>query len=463
MQVLSDSIQSEADHILKKLSRARPLRVLIGTRALRQGMLVLGDQGFRGASSFVIAILLGRACGRAEYGLYTLLFSLLVTAEAFQAALICTPYVVQNPSKTSAERPLHLGNTLLIQAIMSVVTLLFGLCMLCTFTLSWTRELSAGTVPAFAAAYVAVLCREFIRQVLLADLRVGWNLLYGGLTHFSLISCSIWLALSQKLNSRSALQSMAVCSALPVLAALWQKRHSIQFDLRRLRWQLAENWNVGRWLVAQAVMTVVSGPLYSWVLASSKGAATVGLLGACLVPVSVLSPVVQALNAFLLPKASHAVQQGVAHVRRIVLLSTVTVGLTMSVIPITIGLFSDKIMDVLFAGKYSPSAWLVLFFALRTYIIMTFVPFAVGLIAFKKTYLTFKSEMISLILTVLIGLPMTCAFGVWGVACGFLLTRLFSRVYLALYFERCAKASLSEAHAIIPPMGGSIRHACTHV
>lgn len=462
MPVLSYPIRTEADHILKKLYRAGPLGALLGARAARQGMLVLGDQGFRGASSFVIAILLGRACGRVEYGLYTLLFSLLVTAEAFQAALICTPYVVQSPSKTAIDRPSHLGNTLLIQLFTAVVTLVSGLGMLWIFPLSWTRDLSAGTVPAFAAAYLAVLCREFIRQVLLADLRVGWNLFYGGLIHLSLIACSIWLALLGKLNSRTALECMAVCSVLPVLLVLCQERHSIRFDLKKLRGQLVENWDVGRWLVAQAVITVVSGPLYSWVLASSKGAATVGVLGACLVPVSVLSPVVQALNAFLLPKASHAVQRGVAHVRRIVLLSTITVGVTMSVIPITIALFSDTIMAVLFAGKYSPSAWLVLFFALRTYIIMTFVPFAVGLIAFKKTYLSFKSEMISLVLTVLIGLPMTCLFGVWGVACGFLLTRLASRVYLAMSFERCTKSSVSDADMAITPTVGPLRHACTH-
>lgn len=425
-------------------------------------MLVLGDQGFRGASSFLIAILLGRACGRVEYGLYTLLFSLLVTAEAFQAALVCTPYVVQSPSMSAGDKDDHLGNTLLIQLFMAIATLASGLGMLYMLPLSWTRDLLPGTVPAFAVAYVAVLCREFFRQVLLADLRVGWNLLYGASVHLSLAVSVSWLALSGRLNSRIALQCMAVCSAIPVLIVLWHKRRRMRFDFGKLRRQLAENWYVGRWLVAQAGITVVSGPLYSWVLASSKGAATVGLLGACLVPVSVLSPVVQALNAFLLPKASHAVRRGIPHVRRIVLLSSVTVGLAMSIVPITLGLFAGTIMKVLFAGKYNPSGWLVLFFALRMYVVMAFVPFSAGLIACGKTYLTFKSEMISLVLTLLIGLPLTYVLGVWGVACGFLLTRLASRVYMAVAFERHAKSSASEADSIVASVPDRMSHACAH-
>jgi len=38
------------------------------TSALTQGLLVLGDQGFRSASTFVSAMLVGRACGQIEYG-----------------------------------------------------------------------------------------------------------------------------------------------------------------------------------------------------------------------------------------------------------------------------------------------------------------------------------------------------------------------------------------------------------
>jgi len=104
-------------------------------------------------------------------------------------------------------------------------------------------------------------------------------------------------------------------------------------------------------------------------------------------------------------------------------------------------------MHLLFAGKYNPSGWLVAFFALRTYLVVTAVPLTVGLIVCKQAYAVFKSEMVSLILTALIGLPLTCLLGVWGVAWGFLLTRLFSRVYIALAFRRYLKSALHAAPA----------------
>lgn len=427
---------------MARVCSARPLRFVVRTSAFRQGLLVLGDQGFRSVSTFLSAMLVGRACGQVEYGFYTLLLTILVSAEAFQAALVTTPYVVQNPSRAAKSRDIYLGNAILIQLLIAVSTSACLLGTLYVFPLSGSGDLSRWILPTFALAYFAVLFREFFRQVLLADLRVGWNLVFGAAVHGSLILVLLALILVGGLNVWTAYASVAGCSLIPALVVLGSKGRRVQFRVQGLGGQLLDNWRIGRWLVAQAVIMIVSGPVYSWVLASSRGAAAVGLLGACLLPSSVMSPLAQALQAFLLPKASHAVQRGIHHVRRIVLLSSVAVGLPLLVFPVVLGLFSQTIMDALFAGKYNPSGWLVLFFALRTYVVVVFVPLQAGLIACRQTYATFKSEVISLVLTMLVGLPLTCILGVWGVAWGFLLTRLLSKLYLMVVFRRYMKSSL---------------------
>ena len=72
-------------------------------------------------------MLVGRACGQVEYGFYTLLLTLLVTAETFQAALVNTPYVVQSPSKTGRDKEIYLGNAVLIQFLVAAGTALVSL------------------------------------------------------------------------------------------------------------------------------------------------------------------------------------------------------------------------------------------------------------------------------------------------------------------------------------------------
>jgi O-antigen/teichoic acid export membrane protein len=416
-------------------------RFLTKTSALGQGLLVLGDQSFRSASTFLSAMLVGRACGRAEYGFYTLLLTLLVTAEAFQAALVSTPYVVQNPSKRGPDKAVHLGNAVVIQLLVAAGTAFFLLGLLHTIPLAGTGDLSPRIVPAFALAYFAVLWREFFRQVLLADLEVGWNLAFGVAVHGSLIAVLLGLFWVGKLSAWTAYVALAGCCLVPTMSVLWCRRRRMRLELNGLVGQFLEYWHVGRWLFAQAVLMVVSGPVYSWVLASSRGAAAVGLLGACLLPGSVMSPLVQAIHAFLLPKASHAVPQGIDHVRRIVLRSSLGVGLTFLLFPILLGWFSVPIMKLLFADKYDPSGWLVAFLALRSYLVVTAVPLTVGLVVCKQAYFVFKSEMVSLTLTALLGLPLTYALGVWGVAWGFLLTRLCSRLYLAWAFRQHVRSS----------------------
>ena len=418
------------------------LRLPVRTSAVAQGLLVLGDQSFRSASTFLSAMLVGRACGQDEYGFYTLLLTLLVTAEAFQTALVSTPYVVQSPSKAGRDKEIYLGNAVLIQFLVAAGTAVLLLALLYAFPLPGSGGFSPWVVPAFALAYFAVLFREFFRQVLLADLKVGWNLAFGAVAHGSLIAALLGLFRAGNLDAWTAYAAMAGCSLVPTLFVLGSRRRRMRLEWSGLAGQFLDQWRVGRWLFAQAALVVVSGPVYSWVLASARGATAVGLLGACPLPGSVLSPVVQALHALLLPKASHAVQRGLRHVHRIVLQSSVLMGLMFIAFPIVLGWFAAPIMKLLFAGKYDPSGWLVALLALRMYLIVTAIPLTVGLVVCKQAYAVFKSEMISLILTVLLGLPLTCLLGVWGVAWGFLLTRLFSRVYIALAFRRYIRSSL---------------------
>jgi O-antigen/teichoic acid export membrane protein len=416
------------------------------TSTMTQGLLVLGDQSFRSASTFLSAMLVGRVCGQVEYGFYTLLLTLLVTAEAFQAALVSTPYVVRSPSQVDREKEIHLGNAVLIQLVVAGGTAAGLLALLYTLPLPRSGELSPWIIPSFVLAYFAVLLREFLRQVLLADLEVGRNLVFGAAVHGSLITVLLGLALAERLNARTAYVALAGCSLVPALLVLWSKRRHMRFELGRTVGQFLVYWQAGRWLFAHAAIVVVSGPVYSWVLASSQGAAAVGLLGACLLPGSLLSPLVQAIQALLLPKASHAARRGIHQVRRIVFVSGLTIAATLAVFPVLLGWFSDDIMRLLFAGKYSPSGWLVALLALRTYVVVTGVPLGVGLIVCRQTYTVFKSEMVALILTVLVGLPLTHRWGVWGVAWGFLIARLFSRLYLAFAFRRYVRTAGGRDH-----------------
>jgi len=432
------------------LAKSLPFTAAVST--IKQGLLVLGDQSFRSASTFVSALLVGRACAPSEYGFYTLLLTLLVTTEAFQSALVSTPYVVQSPSQAGPARASYLGNAVLIQFLTAAATAIPLAGLLYVLPRSESGGLSPWMIPAFAAAHFGVLLREFLRQVLLADFRVGWNLVFGCSVHGSLIAVLFGLARAQCLNAWTAYASIAGCSLVPALVVLWSRRHGMRLDRRGLRSQLLDHWRIGRWLFAQAAVQVISGPMPSWVLASSRGAAAVGLLGACLLPGSLLSPLVQAIYALLLPKASHAVLRGLDDVRRMVLRSSLTVGLTLMTVPIVLGWFSTPIMNLLFAGKYEPSSWLVMILALRMYLVVTGAPLSAGLIACRQAYAVFQAEMIALILMVLVGLPLTLVLGVWGVAWAFLLTRLSSRLYLAWAFHQHIRSS----RAVTPVPAGDV-------
>ena len=89
----------------------------------------------------------------------------------------------------------------MIQLLVAAGTASLLLGLLYAVPRSGAGDLSPRIVPAFAVAYFAVLWREFFRQILLADLEVGWNLVFGATVHGSLIAVLRGLDLAGSLSA----------------------------------------------------------------------------------------------------------------------------------------------------------------------------------------------------------------------------------------------------------------------
>ncbi len=395
----------------KSVARESLFRRLIALTfrpSIVQGFVVLADQGFRSGSTFLASLLVGRACGKEVYGFYTLLFSILVSAGAFQAGLTGTPYVALSPSKNKLEKHAYLGSVVAFHFLLSGVAsfLIFGLAAMTYFC--DVKVVPVELLLGFSVALVFVLFRDFIRQVL--TMQAGY-----------------------------AYMTMGFCSAVPAFGILWFKRRNIVFHSHRFASHVKESWSIGRWLIGRASITLISGPIYCLALGVFKGPASVGLYGACMLPISFLSPIGQAINAFITPKASHAAVRNLKEVRTIVLTSVAVLGVPLISFCLLLFFFSEYVMAILFEGRYAPSSWLLLTFASQMAVLVVSASVDSGLIALKHTELGFKAQVIAAIVTIIIGLPLVYFLGIWGVGLGFLTSRLSSRLYQCVHFIRLTR------------------------
>lgn len=403
---------------------------------LQQWALVFLDQGMRSASTFAAGLLLGRACARAEYGFYTLFFSILVSAAAFHAGLVGTPYVALSASKDERSRAAYLGSVVVFQAVLLLAA---AFVLLALALVEWVADVTP--VPAvlyvcFAMALVSVLFRDFVRQLLLADLHVWNSLLLTVTVQTPMIVLLVVLYWTRVLGVGATFCTMAVCSAVPATLVLVRMRTRMRLERAVLAEHVRENWRLGRWLTARASVNLVAGPLYGWVLFASAGPAAVGLYGACMMPALFLSPMCQALSAFGLPKASRAATRGLPQVRRVVVAIAAALAVPLVLYCVGVYAFSEPLMRVLFAGKYVPVAGLLVLFSVEMAILVISSAADCGLTAIKHTEAGFIAEVLSAAITVVVGLPLVVLFGVWGVGLGLVASRLISRCYLWLCLLR---------------------------
>ena len=83
-------------------------------------IIALGDQGIVSATNFATGVIVGRVCGKAELGVYALVWTLISLINEVSSVLTVTPYVVFNPRLGPYERSRYLGSVFVHQLLLSL-------------------------------------------------------------------------------------------------------------------------------------------------------------------------------------------------------------------------------------------------------------------------------------------------------------------------------------------------------
>ena len=414
------------------------LRALIG-EALRpgvlQGMVVLFDQGLCSIANFLTGVLVARGCSKAEYGLYVLGFTLLMTASSVQASLAGTPFTVLSPRLKGKERSLYLGSTLIQHLAVSAVTSAgFIVAAGVVFATGRTDSL-AGVLFALAIASVFVLLRDFMRYVLLAQLRVWASLLMGLAANAAIVGMLVWGYTGRWLNAPAAYLIMAGGSALPVLFLVLGARRQISFSTKKLREHLGQNWAFGKWLVACILPLFFAVQVYPWALAVSKGPSLTAMYGACMAIAGLINPLFMGVGRYLGPKTSHAICSGHVAVRNTVNKGIVALTAVVVLFVLCILVAGEWALTTLYGGEYAGAGCVLTICALAVSVSAVGTAIDAGINAVGRPDITFKSRACGAAASLTVGVACVYSLGLVGAAIGLLVARIASFVYSTVGFR----------------------------
>ena len=403
---------------------------------VRQGVVVLFDQGLCGIGTLLTGVLVARGCGanKAEFGLYVLGMTLVFTVQGFRRALVSVPFTVLSPRLGDRERAAYFGSTLVQQLGISALTVAgFGGAAGVLYAMN--RGGVAAVMLAISVASVGILLQDFMRSALLAELRVWTSLVMGAVARGTTVGALGLAYALGHLNVVVAYLIVAVCSGLPAAIVLWRERKRLALVRQQIACDLKRNFRIGRWLVASNVAYMCTRQALPWFLVFVWGGEQLAVLGVCRAAAGLIGYMSRGLASFFLPKMSQ-VASSEKRLARIVkksvsLLIVVGVGYV-----VLVGwLAGDRMVTWLYSDVYSGLGGLITLCFINAAIVLVDMPISHALHALKRSDVVFKGLLAGVPVMLSVGVVLTWKMGVWGVCLATLLSSLVSLTYRARYLS----------------------------
>jgi O-antigen/teichoic acid export membrane protein len=343
---------------------------------------------------------------------------------------------------------LYLGSTLIQHLGLSIVAAV-GF-VIAAYIVSGTAGINgfANVLFALAVTSIFILMRDFMRFVLLSQLRVWASLLMGLTASVATVGLLFWAYSGGKLTVSLGYLIMGVGSGVSALPILLKEKKQIAFTIKRLREHLSDNWRFGKWLVAQAVVDFAVVRLYPWALMLFIDSSATAVYGVCIIFAGALNPLLMGLHRYLGPRAAHVVCHRRTQIHHeIYYWMLLIVGPLLAVLLLAF-FFGEWAIVRIYGDKFAGLGNVFTIYLLSYVILIEGIVVGAGTNALRRPDISFWAQIVGLAVTVTVGLFLVYRFGPLGAVIGVCLSRAVTVFWHFMQFQCLGKILSVE----IPPM-----------
>ena len=277
-----------------------------GTRIRSDVLTRFLDQATVSGGNLVIGVLLARALGPADFGVFAVLWTVTLLANSIHWALITSPmqsiFTALEPESWSKMFSALLTYVISIGIISSLVALLVA-------------NYLVGTVPtlketiAITSALVCILIQEFVRRWLLVTERSRYALLSDSIRSLGACVILYYVHMSDKASISEAFVAIGF-SALIACIPIAKDLTSAHFNTRNT-WNYGKrHWDAGRWLMPFALLQwlIASAPIF--MLSILVDSAAAGGYRAAVILIAPIIVLTEAYETFLPLRSAWAFHAG---------------------------------------------------------------------------------------------------------------------------------------------------------
>lgn len=417
-----------------------------------KGSLAILDQGLISGSNFLIGILLARWLVPAEYGAFSLAFSVFLFLSYVYQSLLSEPQGVFSGAAYSQCLRGYLKALLGIQAMVTV----FGLVLLGgSAAIVYFMGKGDGLPGALAGVAIASPCILFfwlMRRAYYMNLAPGRAAL-GAFFYFLLTTGGLFVAYRKAwISPFSAYLLMAIGALGTGFFLLTQVNKALPPDAvppptAAQAWK--KHWEYGRWALAVSVVTWIPYYMYYPLVSAFHGMAAAGQLRALMNLSLPMEQTYTALSILFLPYAARQCREkGIAAsgplVRNITLLF-VGGGIAYWAVLLP---FKNVAFHLLYGGKYMEVAPLIPYLAIGATLWSAAFGPAILLRAIESPDSIFYARVVASVLSLVVGVPLAKWFGLWGVVASLIVAN-FAAFLISMYILQQKAKSISANSTVL--------------
>jgi O-antigen/teichoic acid export membrane protein len=387
----------------------------------KRSFWAFADQGIVSIGNFGVNIVLARQFDRvhrlSDYGAFWVLMELMIFINGIQAALLVYPLSVRG---AVLDRP---GLAKITSQSLLLTLLISPLLVLAMSATALIAELPLSVGIWAGVALVAWQSQEALRRSLMAHLRFRAASIGDIISYTGQFVSVIWLAYHDTLTLESAFQAMALTSAISCLVQITQigMHHS---TIRQTIEFAKECWRLGRWVLFGNLTNFFSGAMFNWNFAYWAGLETLGIYYALANLLRLANPLSFAVATLITPTAARVNEKrGLQHAKRISLRFTLLGGILLLPYLSFLAAWPRLFIAVLYGwhSDYMIYAPVVRICAVAVGFVYLGIAASAYLNGIHRTRQAFFGQVVYAACYVLIVMPLTAKFGMYGAAWGWLI------------------------------------------
>lgn len=399
---------------------ARIMRRIAGGKA----PIAILDQALVSGANFLTNILLARALGLSEYGIFALAWVAVLFANSLQWAFVVTPMMSIGPKQEPQERPSYNGAVLTQELVFAVVSALLVWAAV-HLSVRFFPKWNVGPIGLpLAAATLSYLLQDFIRRYFFSTSQRTMAFVTDCISYLTQLPILFYISRRPNITLPSVLWIIAATSFIGFIAcAPWYR--PLSFDIGSFKRVFLRHWRLSRWLAPSAFMQWGAGNLFLMAAPVYYGPAASAALKAAQNIVAVAHIWFLGLDNVVISESSMQMHKNgpdgvIRYIRHIMIRWG---GITLAFVSI-VGLFPNFWLKLAYGAKYASYGHILQLYALLYLLSFFAFPLRSGLQALEYTLPIFCAYPVLIGLSIALAGPLARTLGLTGVMVGMIVMQL---------------------------------------